>query len=123
MRDTHKQIVIVFFTLCFLCIITAPGFAQKTEGKTEKKTETKIFSGTVESVSTPDPAKGTKAEIVLTDDNNKKLSFLITATTTLYSASSGPITLEKIIKGEKLKVRYITTKEGVEKAVSVRIME
>jgi hypothetical protein len=123
MRNMHKQITIVFFALCFLCVITAPGFTQKTEGKTEKKTETKTFTGTVESVSTPDPAKGTKSEIVLTDDNNKKLSFLITATTTLYSASSVPITLEKIKKGKKLKIRYTTTKEGVEKAISVRIME
>jgi len=39
----------------------------------------------------------------------------------MYGAKSAPITLEKIKKDDKVKVRYTTTKEGVYKAISVRI--
>jgi hypothetical protein len=121
MRNINKQITIVFLALCFLYVITTPGFAQKTEGKTEKKTEIKTFTGTVESVSQAEPAKGTKSELIVNDNKNNKISFLITSTTTMYGVNSVPITLEKIKKGDKVKVKYTTTKEGIDKAISVRI--
>jgi len=121
MRNMCKKTTFIFIALVFICGIALPGFTQRTESKAERKTETKTVTGTVDSVSSADPAKGTKSEIILNDDKNKKFSFLITSTTTMYGAKSVAITLEKIKKGDKVKVKYATTKEGVDKAVSVRI--
>jgi len=121
MKNMCKKITVIFLVVFSLCGVTTQIFAQKAEGKTGKKTETKTFTGTVDSVSLADPAKGAKSEIIATDEKNKKFSFLITSTTTMYGAKSAPITLEKIKKDDKVKVRYATTKEGVYKAISVRI--
>ncbi|MBI5057436.1 MAG: hypothetical protein HZB61_12550 [Nitrospirae bacterium] len=111
--------VIALFVLCGINVLT---FAQKAEGKTAKKNETKTFTGKVEEISLADPVKGTKSEIVVTDVKSKKVSFLVTSTTTLYGVKSAAITLDKIKKSDKVKVKYTTTKEGVNEAVSVRIV-
>ncbi|MBI5099341.1 MAG: hypothetical protein HZB30_08900 [Nitrospirae bacterium] len=121
-RNMCKKITTIIFTLFLLSGITTQVFAQKAEGKTGEKTETKTFTGTVDSISLADPAKGTKSEIIVSDEKNKKLNFLIISTTTMYGAKSVPITLEKIKKGDKVKVKYATTTEGIDKAISVRIV-
>lgn len=116
-----KKTTVILFALVFICGIAISGFTQRTDSKVERRTESKTVTGTVDSVSSADPVKGTKSEIIITDEKNKKFSFLITSTTTMYGAKSVPIILEKIKKGDKVKVKYAITKEGVEKAVSVRI--
>ena len=78
--------------------------------------------GKVESVSLADLAKGIKSEIVVVDGANKKTSFLIKATTTIYDAKAASMTLDKIKAGDTVKVKYQTSKEGVEEAVWVRII-
>jgi hypothetical protein len=119
-RNPRKKITVIFLVFS-LCVIASQIFAPKAEGKTSRKTERKTFTRTVDSVSSADPVKGTKSEIIVADEKNKKTSFLITSTTTMYSARSAPIILEDIKKGDKVKVRYTTTKEGVYKAIFVRI--
>jgi hypothetical protein len=121
MRNMCKKTTVILFALVFICGIAISGFTQRTDSKVERRTESKTVTGTVDSVSSADPVKGTKSEIIITDEKNKKFSFLITSTTTMYGAKSVPIILEKIKKGDKVKVKYAITKEGVEKAVSVRI--
>ncbi len=117
----NNKTALVLAALLFLCGITTLNLVQKAEGKTAKKAEARTFTGRVDAVSLADPAKGTKSEVVLIDTNKKKLSFLITSITTMYGVKSVPITLDKIKKGDKVKVKYTTTKEGVNEAISVRI--
>lgn len=112
---------IIFSALIFLFGIATLSFIQNAEAQTTKKTKTKTFIGKVDSVSLADPQKGTKSEIVVIDESNKKLSFLVTSTTTMYGAKSVSITLDKIKKGDKVKVKYNTTNEGLNKAISVII--
>jgi hypothetical protein len=81
----------------------------------------KVFKGTVDAVTLADPAKGTKSEITVVDAQKKSLVFLVKSTTTLYDVSGTAITLDKIIKGNKVRVRYQTTAEGLHEAASVRL--
>lgn len=85
--------------------------------------ETKTLTGKVDSVSVADPMKGTKSEIVVVDDAGKKSNVLVKSTTTIYDESWHAVTLDKISKEAKVKVRYTTSKEGVEEALSISLMK
>lgn len=80
-------------------------------------------AGKVKSVSLADAAKGTKSEIVVTDDAGKDTSVLVTATTTLYDADTKGITLDKIAVDSKVDVTYAISPEGVNQAKSVKIVK
>ncbi len=97
------------------------GIARNADGKTITKDSIATFTGTVSSISIADKVRGTRSEIVVTDAKSGKKVFLITATTTLYGVKSAPLILDKIRKDDKVKVKYRTTKEGIDEAVSVRI--
>ncbi|MBI5409397.1 MAG: hypothetical protein HZA14_08530 [Nitrospirae bacterium] len=116
----RKNIPVILAALFILCGVSL-NFIRAAEGKISKKAEVRTFTGIVDSVSLADPEKGVKSELSAIDTNNKKTVFLVTATTTMYNAKSAPINLDKIKKGEKVKVKFITTKEGVNEAISVRI--
>ena len=79
------------------------------------------FIGTVDSVTMADPAKGTKSEIVVVNEANTKMSFLVVARTILYNAKGETIGLDKIVKGNAVNVEYETTAGGVYEAVSVKV--
>lgn len=83
--------------------------------------ETKIYSGKVEAVVLADAAKGTKSEITVVDETGKKLTFSVKSTAAILDAKMNSISLDKIQKDEKVKVKY-TTKDGVEEAVSIRLI-
>jgi len=81
-----------------------------------------MVTGDVQSVTLADPAKGTKSEIVVADKSGvepREYTFLVKTTTTIYDAEWKPLTLDKIAAGTGVKVRYATTKEGVNEAVSI----
>ncbi len=106
---------------CILLIWAAVLSIAKADGKSIVKDNIETFTGTVSSISIADKEKGTRSEIIVTDARGGKKVFLVTATTTLYGIKSMSLTLDKIIKDDKVKVKYRTTKEGIYEAVSVRI--
>lgn len=89
--------------------------------ETPKTPAVKVLMGKVESVSMADPAKGTKSEIVIMDENAKKSTVLVKSSTTLYDEAWKPMTLDKIKAGDKIKIKYEITPEGMEEAVSVHL--
>jgi hypothetical protein len=92
----------------------------KKAAKTQKVT-TKIFTGKVESVTIGDPTKGTKSEIVVVGRKEKKNTFVVTDATKIYDQEKKEITLDKLMKDDKVKVKYCVTKEGNEaKEISVQ---
>jgi hypothetical protein len=95
----------------------------KTASQQHHASATKIFRGTVDSVSLADPTKGTKSEVTVIDKLNKSMVFLVKSTTTLYGASGSAITLDKIIKGNPVSIKYTTTAEGVHEAASIRLLK
>jgi len=53
-------------------------------------------------------------------EKDQKTTFLVKSTTTIYDADYKATTLDKIIKDQTIKVKYTTTKDGVNEAISVR---
>ncbi|MBI5676276.1 MAG: hypothetical protein HZC48_10705 [Nitrospirae bacterium] len=83
----------------------------------------KSLTGKVDSVSLANPAKEIRSELLVTDKGNKKITFLVKSTTTIYDINWKPVNLDKITKDMLVKVKYITTKEGVNEATSVKIVK
>ncbi|MBF0121032.1 MAG: hypothetical protein HQK79_19555 [Desulfobacterales bacterium] len=89
----------------------------------ELRPKVKTLIGRVESVSFADPIKETKSEIVVTLENNKKISFIIKNTTTIYDINGKAATSEKLLKVQTVKVKYIITNDGVSEARSIKIIK
>ncbi len=88
-----------------------------------KVTEIKNLTGKVESVTIADSTKGTKSEITIADSNGQKFTFLVKLTTTIYDADWKPLTLDKISKDTNVKLKYLTTKEGVNEVSSINLIK
>lgn len=117
----------IFLTLVIFIFAASFSFAQQPASPITKispvTVETKTLTEKVESVSLADPAKGTKSELVVVDEKGQKTTFLVKTTTTLYDADYKTITLDKITKDQAVKVKYTTTKEGVDEANSIRVIK
>ncbi len=118
----------IFLTIVAIAFVSSLCFAEQSMPPVgvkamPKAVKVKVFTGKIESVSLPDIAKGTKSEIIVVDDKNQKLAFLVKGTTTIYDASSNTMLLDNITKDSKVKVAYVTTKEGVNEATSIRLQK
>ena len=131
-----KKILLALLVLAFISPLC---FAQQPVSAPISKVNpvavaTKTLTGKVESVSLADPVKGIKSEIVIespvevkevkekdvVSEKDQKTTFLVKSTTTIYDADYKATTLDKIIKDQTIKVKYTTTKDGVNEAISVR---
>jgi len=83
----------------------------------------KAAKGSVVAVTLADPAKGTKSEVTVADEKSSEKTFLVKSTTTLWSKEFKAISLDKINPGDKVKVKYTTTREGVHEAVTINILK
>jgi hypothetical protein len=108
---------IIFLALIFIFAASLSFAAQKAA------TETNEIFGKVKTVTIANPSKGTKSEVIILDDKSGEKVFLVMPTTTLYDTDSKAIGLDKIKGNEKVKIKYITTKEGVHEAVSINIIK
>ena len=119
----------LLLVICLLSLVVVPCFAQQpkapvTPKSTTQTPGTKTLTGEVKSVTLADPVKGTKSEIVVVDKSGtepKEYTFLVKSTTTIYDANWNAITLDKITQGQNVNVKYTTTKEGVNEAVSISL--
>jgi hypothetical protein len=117
--------------LAMVCLFAASAtYAQQATTKKKagepiavKTVETKEMTGKVKVVTAANQAKGTKSEITVADEKSGEMVFLVTPTTTVYDADFKAIGLDKIKAGEKVKVKYGTTKEGVKEAVSINLLK
>ena len=119
----------LLLAICLLSLVVLPCFAQQptapvTPKPTTQTPETKTLTGEVKSVTLANPVKGTKSEIVVVDKSQtepKEYTFLVKSTTTIYDTNWNAITLDKITTGQNVKVKYTTTKEGVNEALSISL--
>jgi len=123
-----RSLLLAFFLLglvVFPCLAEQPVVMAPTAPKLAPVVvETKIALGEVKSVTLADSVKGTKSEIAIVDKSGtepKEYTFLVKSTTTIYDANWQAIGLDKIVKDEKAKVKYLVTKEGVNEAISVTL--
>jgi len=80
-------------------------------------------SGTVESVSIADSLKGLRSEIVIGEASGRRHVLIVKATTTIYDPVWKPIGLEILHKNDSVKVKYITTGEGLAEALSIKKLQ
>ena len=77
-------------------------------------------TGTVDSVSVADSAKGLRSEIVIAGQNGRPQVLIVKATTTIYDPVWKPTGLEVLHKNDRVKVKYVTTGEGLDEALSIK---
>lgn len=120
-----KKSLVMLVTCLFVLGFAALSFSQTQARPGQKPAHAagKVVLGTVQTVTMADPAKATKSEIVIVDKASAKLMFLVKPTTTIYDAKGSSLTLNKVVKGEAVRIRYTTTTEGVNEAASIRIMK
>ncbi len=78
----------------------------------------KALTGTLDSVTAADAAKGVAAKITVTDETGLKYLLTVKDTTTIYNDKSEAISLDKIAAGQKVHVKY----NGANEAVSIRVV-
>ncbi len=76
--------------------------------------------GHTETVILADPSKGIRPKISITGEDGKHYTFLVRATTTIYGQDWKAIALDKIVKGQQVRVQYITNKDGMSVALSIK---
>ena len=121
-----KKLLITIFALGVvsgLCFAAEYGSNSMNTATTPVMDILKAAQGKVESVSMADPAKGTKSEIVVVDDMEKKWTFIVKPTTTIYDAGMQPTALDKIKADDKVTVKYSVDKEGLNEAQSISLMK
>lgn len=114
-------ILVFFIILSFSILSSAQQTAEPPHKVTPAPAKTKTLTGRIDSVTSADPEKGIRSEIGLVDKNGKKSIFLVKSVTTIYDINWKPITLDKITKKQMVRVKYTTTKEGVNEAISIKV--
>lgn len=79
----------------------------------------KTFSGVVAVVTQANPEHEVASEIVAANGDGRRSSFLVTATTTIYGPTWKVLELGQILTGDQVKIRYVTTIEGLNVARSI----
>jgi hypothetical protein len=82
-----------------------------------------VMSGSVKRVALGDPSRGVLTEITIIDDKSVEDVFIVKSTTTLWSKDYKAIDLDKIRPNDRIKVKYVKTKEGLTEAVSINILK
>ena len=121
-----KKILLTILAVTFvssLCFAAEQATQSVVVKAAPKAIETKVFTGKIESVSMADMTKGTKSEITVVDEKNQRLTFLVKGTTTIYDTFSNAMLLSSLQKDSNVKVAYMTTKEGVNEATSIRLQK
>ena len=108
---------IIILALAFIFAASVSFAAQKAT------TETKEMTGKVKTVSVADPSKGIRSEVTVIDDKSSEKAFLEKYTTILYDIDFKAISFDKIKSNDKIKVKYTTTKEGLNEAVSINLLK
>jgi hypothetical protein len=86
-------------------------------------TPAKTVEGKINAVSLADADKGTKSEVEMQDRQGRKYLFLIKETTRIYDTNASPITLGKLTTGARVRIKYLTSDEGVNEALSLKIIK
>ena len=105
------------------CLVAqAEGVPQKivSPQSVQKNVRPKDIRGKVETVVLTDLKNETRPKITIVADDGQKHIFIIRQTTTIYDPGWNPITLDKIMKGQYVRVKYKINKDGFKVALSIK---
>lgn len=129
-----KRVASLLFLLCALGVLSSVCFGQtylpaaQQKGKTPppflKKAVVPLeVKGKIDTITLPEPAKGIRSEITLSGEDGKRYTFLVRTTTTIYDADWKAITIEKLVKTQQVRIRYIINKDGFLVAQSIKSVQ
>jgi hypothetical protein len=82
----------------------------------------KMFAGKIDTIAMADPAKNTKASIVVIDEKQLKELFIVTPATVITDAADKAIAFGALASGEMIKVAFVS-KDAVREAIAIRIQK
>jgi hypothetical protein len=119
----------VLLLICAMGLISSTCFAAQAEGVPSKKVtppgvqktvRPKDVRGKVETVILANLEKETRPKIIILAEDGEKFTFIIRSTTTIYDPGWNPTTLDKIMKGQYVRVKYKINKDGFKVALSIK---
>lgn len=113
---------IIFLLLLILMPVYSSALAEIQTFKQEI-VQSQAFKGQVDSIILPDPVKGIKHQVIVTNSQGKKMSFVLTSGLGVYGPDWEVLNLKKIKPGDKILVEYTTAnKDNFNRAISIMIM-
>jgi hypothetical protein len=116
--------------LCTIGVLSLSVHAQDTlltaqKGGTPPPVSTKVVAplevrGKIDTITLSEPSLGIRPEITVSGEDGKKYTFLIRTTTTIYGPDWKAISIDKLVKGQQVRVQYITNKDGFLVAQSIK---
>jgi hypothetical protein len=119
-----KRVVII---LCTFGILSFICFAQSMAGQkggippsvSKKSIKLLEVRGQIDSIYPAEPSMGIRARVILNGEDGKTYTFIVRAITTIYGPDWKAISLDKLMKGQKIRVQYID-REGFLEAQSIK---
>jgi hypothetical protein len=117
----------LFIMAMLACLYAATCYAEMPAQKTPAvkvsasvpSVPVRVIRGKIKTVTLADAVKGTKSGITVIDEKGQVFELLVKSTTTIYDPEFKAAGLAGLAADMNVKVKYITTKEGVLEAVSV----
>lgn len=117
----------ILFAIAFVSFVTAICFAQQPVSAVKyhdySKTQNKVVTGKIETFTPADSTKGTKNELTVADTLGNKVTFTLTAATVIYDVNKSSAGLDRLIKNQKIEVKYHTTSAGINEAVTILLLK
>ncbi len=84
----------------------------------------KTVIGKIESFTPADTSKGVMAgRLVLIESNENKITLVLTSTTVIYDSEKSIVGLDKLMKNQKVEVKYHSTSAGINEASVIILLE
>lgn len=116
--------------IMFVVMIAAVGsfcFAQQApvavKQEAKPQTQSKSAVGKIESITIADAAKDIKSELIVVEEDGTKVKLMPAGTVKILDVDMNTITLDKLAKDQKVRVKYHTTDAGVNEATSIKLLK
>jgi hypothetical protein len=79
-----------------------------------------LVDGSIVSLAVTDPARGLGSEIIVADQKGLQHVLIVKSTTTIYDPAWKPSGIDVLRKNDRVRIKYITTGEGLREALSIK---